>query len=405
MLSSSDPTRPQVSLIGVSGYAHVYYALLQELREQGTIDLCAATIVNPQDEPEKVAALQALGCPVYADHREMLARHAGAIDLCCIPTGIPLHAPMTIAALEAGANVLVEKPLAPTAREVEAIRAAESRSGRFVAVGFQDIYAAETMQLKQRVLAGAIGRLRRIRGRGLWPRDTGYYRRNNWAGQRQLAGNWVLDSPLSNAFSHFLNLALFFAGAAPAVPAAAAAVAADLLRAQEIENFDTAALRVRAANGVEILFYVSHSSRETLEPELVLEGDGGRAVWSSGREIRLEPVGRPAEGIALGDAYAVRRTMFQQVVRKLRAPATFVCDIAIAAEHTRCCQLAQESAVLAVPEAWVRRERTPAGEERISIEGIEDLIDRAWNAGQLFREVGYAWPPVAAEPFRPAPSL
>jgi len=393
MSSSSASAPPRVALIGVSGYARVHYALLQELQRDGAIRLCAATIVNPDQEPAIRAQLRDEGCRVYQDYREMLARHRGEIDLCCVPTGIPLHAPMTIAALESGANVLVEKPLAPTMREVESIRAAERAARRFVAVGFQDIYAAETRVLKQRLLAGAIGPLRRIRGRGLWPRDTGYYRRNDWAGQRQVAGHWVLDSPLSNAFGHFLNLALYFAGSQAAASAAPTGVQADLLRAQPIENFDTAALRVRTVSEVEILFYVSHSCAQNLEPELVFEGGRGRASWSYGREIRLEPAGAPAEVIALGDAHAARRTMFRQVIRKVREPAAFVCDTAMAAAHTLCCQLAQESAVHAVPESFLRREPAATGEEQISIAGLEGLVARAWNASQLFREAGFPWLP------------
>ena len=320
MAVSAAPSLPRVALIGVSGYGRVYLDLLDEMRQAGGIVLTAATIVNPEDEPAIVARLGAQGCQLYSDYREMLDRHRGALDLCCIPTPIPLHAPMAVAALEAGAHVLVEKPLAATVREIEAVVAAEAAARRFLAVGFQDIYSAENRSLKADLLAGSIGRLRRIRGRGQWPRDTGYYRRNNWAGRRQVEAASVYDSPLSNAFSHFLNLALFLAGPEADRSAGPADVTAELYRAQPIENFDTAALRVRTTTGVEILFYVTHSCQETFEPELVLEGDAGRVIWRHSREIRVESAVSGLRTVPLADEQTMRRAMFQRVDPETSGP-------------------------------------------------------------------------------------
>ncbi len=111
----------------------------------------------------------------------MLREFRGRIDLCLIPTGIHWHARMTIAALEAGANVLVEKPLAGSSAEVAAVRAAEQRAGRFVAVGCQDFYEPGTTWLQAEVRRGAIGAIQSVRMLGLWPRDRAYFARNNWA--------------------------------------------------------------------------------------------------------------------------------------------------------------------------------------------------------------------------------
>ena len=164
------PSRPRLALIGISGYGRIHLQLARECRDRGELDLVAVTVINPVEEAENIAELQAHGCAIYSDYEKMLAAHANALELCLIPTGIPWHARMTIAALRAGANVLVEKPLAGSVAEVEAIYAEEQRSGRFVAVGFQDLYEPGTTWLKEELIKGTIGRIESVRFLGLWPR-------------------------------------------------------------------------------------------------------------------------------------------------------------------------------------------------------------------------------------------
>src|SRR5688572_30212274 len=152
----SSPVRPRIALIGVSGYAKIYLQLLEENRAR--VDLVAAVIINPQEEAAVVAEFKSYGVRIYGDFEQMRRAETGRIDLCLIPTGISWHARMPIAALRAGANVLVEKPLAGSVADVRAIRETERATGRFVAVGFQDVYVPEVTWLKERILSGVIGR-------------------------------------------------------------------------------------------------------------------------------------------------------------------------------------------------------------------------------------------------------
>ena len=176
-VSSTNTVR--VALIGVSGYGRIYLELARAAQARGrTRTHCGGNFINPAEEPAIEAQLLQAGCRIYRDYEEMLRQEAGRLELCLIPTGIPWHARMTIAALQAGANVLVEKPLAGSLAEVASLRAAEQASGRFVAVGFQDIYSPVNRWLKQQLCAGAIGRLHTVRFLGLWPRPAAYFTRN-----------------------------------------------------------------------------------------------------------------------------------------------------------------------------------------------------------------------------------
>ena len=233
MTAPSQPAR--LAIIGVSGYGSIHLQLARESRERGEAQITAATIINPADEAANIAELKGHGTEIFTDHVEMLRAHAGRIDLCLIPTGIHWHARMTVAALEAGANVLVEKPLAGSLAEVEEVRRTEERTGRFVAVGFQDFYEPGTTWLKEELDRKVIGDIHSVRFLGVWPRSRSYFTRNNWAGRLRVDGMPVMDSPLNNAFAHFVMLSLFFIGRDTL-----ALEGAELLRAHAIESFDTA---------------------------------------------------------------------------------------------------------------------------------------------------------------------
>ncbi|HWA10354.1 MAG TPA: Gfo/Idh/MocA family oxidoreductase [Opitutaceae bacterium] len=388
------PARPapvRLALIGISGYGRIYLQLVRELRERGAVRLVAAVVINPAEEAENVAELRAAGTALYADYEEMLRKHAGEIDVCLIPTGIQWHARMTIAALQAGLNVLIEKPLAGSLRDVHAIRAAELTAGRFVAVGFQDLYTPGTRWLKRQLLAGAIGRVRSVRVLGLWPRPVAYYQRNNWTGRLQVGGVAVLDSPLNNAFGHFANLALYFCGRSEREVATAAQVEAELFRAHAIESFDTAVVRARAGDDVRLWFGFTHACRELFNPEVVIEGTEGRATWSYEKISTLIPVQGPTQSHPLPASIDTRRVMLVEVLRRLDDPAAATCTTAMAEPHTALIEAVQAAApVQTIAPALIEWFTPPDGTSPIpAVRGLEGAMHAAAQSGGRLQEHGF----------------
>jgi predicted dehydrogenase len=384
-------TPPRAAIIGISGYGKIYLERLLHHANAGEIEIAAATVINRAEERAACADLESRGAKIYPEFHDMLEAHAGRLDLVLIPTGIHWHARMTLAALAAGANVLVEKPLAATIQDVRAIQETAPSSGRFVAIGFQDIYLEENLQVKRLLLGGALGRLRRIRGRGLWPRSSAYYARNDWAGRLRLGGTWVLDSPLANALAHFLNLALFLGGESERASARPVAIEAELYRARPIESYDTAAVRIATAAGAEICFYASHSCDRVLDPELQLEGDAGSATWTAELGWRLR--GAKVQTLpGRGETHA-RAAMFRSVLRRLEDPAAFVCGPEIAAQHTLCANGAHAAAAIRdVPAEQVHfLSSNGVGPVQPVITGLDRWIDSAFLSGQLLHESGCPW--------------
>jgi predicted dehydrogenase len=327
------PSPARVAIIGVSGYGSIHLQLARESRDRGEIKITAAAIINPQEESATIAELRGQGTEIYSDYATMFRQHAGRIDLCLIPTGIHWHARMTIAALESGANVLVEKPLAGSVAEVEEIRRVEQRTGRFVAVGFQDFYEPGTVWLKNELQRGVIGDIWSVRFLGLWPRPRGYFTRNNWAGRLKVDGVAVMDSPLNNAFAHFVMLSLFLVGAETSADTPSLA-GVELLRAHAIESFDTAVVRLLTARGVKLWFGASHACRETVEPEIVITGRHGQACWRYESEAWWRATEGGTTRHTLLDITGARRAMFSAALSRLRDPSTPICTSELAGRHT-----------------------------------------------------------------------
>jgi predicted dehydrogenase len=78
---------------------------------------------------ERIAA--ELGVAVHADHRELLGR----VDVVSIATPTTLHHMVARDFLQAGAHVLVEKPITATAAEARELIALAARGGRVLQVG------------------------------------------------------------------------------------------------------------------------------------------------------------------------------------------------------------------------------------------------------------------------------
>lgn len=382
MISGSSNTTPRIALFGVTGYASIYYQIVREWLANGSVSFVAAVVINQDQVPDVVAELNRLGVRIYASAENFFEAEKQRIDLCLIPVGIQWHARLTISALHAGMHVLVEKPLAGSIDDAQAIRRAEEQTGRWVAVGFQDIYSTEVQLLKQRICAGAIGRIESVRLIGLWPRARSYFTRNNWAGKVSSDGAATLDSPLNNAFAHFVNLSLFLLGNKVDESARATVQWAQVFRAHDIEMFDTAVVRGAVESGARFWFGVSHATGETREPEVLIQGEDGQIAWKHEHSYTITDRSGRTQTFSLPSTQNVRRQMFAAVLSRLINPDAFVCTTAMAEEHTRLIESIQIVGVLrefpSDSVSWIKD--SGAGSEIPIVNGLAGRLDRAFES-------------------------
>lgn len=383
MSAHSNPVR--IALIGVSGYGRIYLEMARERRDRGEIQIVAAVVINPQEEAANVAELTAHGAEIFSDYQEMLQRYRGRIDLCLVPTGIHWHARMTIAALEAGANVLVEKPLTGSWAEVQQIRETERKCGRFVAVGFQDCYQPGTLALKAELDQGVIGELKSVRFLGIWPRPRRYFTRNNWAGRLSVDGAPVLDSPLNNAFAHFVMLSLFLTNSHRA-----AVESAELMRAHPIESFDTAVVRARSEHGVALWFGVTHSAASPIEPVIEIVGSNGQASWRYEAEARWQANDGRSARIPLTDITGARRAMFDAVFARLTEEQTHVCTTEMAGWHTALIeQIHQHAGIITLPHESLTPVGAGVADQVLDVRGLREALCASFQNGRSLEASGF----------------
>ncbi|HEX2100193.1 MAG TPA: Gfo/Idh/MocA family oxidoreductase [Candidatus Synoicihabitans sp.] len=389
----------RVGLVGIGGYGKVHLQHLLEFHARGELCFVAAVVLPIEAETETAAQLDAVGCvrlPTFDALIDALPRLH--LDLCVVPTPIHLHARMAMRLMEAGVSVLVEKPAAASPVELARMAQTAASTGRTLAVGFQYLHAPEVQTLKQRLLAGEIGELRRLSVYGAWPRSHSYYTRNNWAGRLRLGEDWVLDSPVNNAMSHFLMLMLFLAGPTAETAIEPISLTAELYRAQRIESFDTAALEFESAHGCQLDFYGTHSSLRTERPTLRIEGTTGNAEWVQDSHASIIRARSTWLQQAKPES-TTRERMYRAVLARCRGQAAFICSAPLAAAHLRCVWALQTHVPIHPIETAHHQDREEQGERFTFVPGLDRWLKHAADRRCSLSAAGSPW---AATPTRAA---
>jgi predicted dehydrogenase len=383
------PAPVSLVLVGVGGMGTVYVGELLEKKDSGLFRIAGA--VDPQpNRCRQYVEMRAMGVPCFVRIEDFYRNRMA--ELAVLSSPIQCHAPQTSFALAKGSHVLCEKPAAATIQDVREMIAAEKASSRFVAVGYQWSFSSAVQALKKDIGSGLFGRPKRLKCLYLWPRDEAYYRRNDWAGKKRDAeGAWVLDSPVQNAMAHDLHNMFYILGKGTDSSARPVEVEAELYRANPIENFDTAASRVRTEDGVEILILASHASNEDRGPIVHFEFE--KAVFrcdsrTSGLWVELADGTRKDYGVP--DAEPMNKLW--QSIAGVRDGTRPLCGLEAAASQTLCMNGMQDSMpeIRDFPAGLVRAAETD-GRRRMVVEGLDEALAACYETGRLPSEMGVPW--------------
>ena len=94
---------------------------------------------------------------VFTDHRQMI--ESGAVDAVVVCTTATTHRQIVEDCLDGGLDVLVEKPMAPTTPDCEAMIERSRASGRLLMVGHTFLFNPAVQAIKRDIEAGHLGRV------------------------------------------------------------------------------------------------------------------------------------------------------------------------------------------------------------------------------------------------------
>jgi predicted dehydrogenase len=190
----------RTALIGCGKVGSIHAGALKALPEADFVAVCDAQ----RDRADAFGARY--GTRAYSELDALLTEAKPEAVIVCTPH--PLHADAVIRAAGAGAHALVEKPLAATLRDCDAMLAAARKAGTRIGVISQRRLYEPVQRMKAAIDAGKIGKpVLGVFSMFSW-RDEAYYRSDPWRGKWATEGGGVLV----NQSPHQLDLLQWFLG-------------------------------------------------------------------------------------------------------------------------------------------------------------------------------------------------
>jgi len=251
----------KTGIIGCGKVAHLHAKALQNLPESDFVAVWSRT----SSTAEKFSL--EYGVKPYSDISAMIKQESINLVIVCTPH--PFHKDPTNQALEAGAHVLVEKPLASSLEDCDSMIGTAEKYSRTLGVISQRRWYAPVMRVKQAIEQGKIGDpvLGTINMLG-W-RDEAYYNADPWRGTWMEEGGGVLV----NQAPHQLDILLWYMGEIDELFGMWGN-----LNHPYIEVEDTALAVIRFKNGAMGNIIVSNSEKPGIYGKVHVHGKNGASV-------------------------------------------------------------------------------------------------------------------------------
>lgn len=378
----------KILTLGAGGFGATYTRPLLDNINSGKYEYVG--VVEICDDFPYIDEFEKNNIPVYKTMADFFAENTA--DLVVISTPPHFHKDHCIYAVEHGANVLCEKPIASSYEDAKAICEASERTGKFIAIGYQHSYAQSIIDLKSDVLNGVLGNPIELKTIVLWPRDWQYYGRSSgWAGRiRDDNNNLILDSVISNATAHYLHNMLFILGKTMDKTCLPQKYSAELLRANKIENYDTAVIRMKTEEDIDVLMIASHAITTWVHPIFEFKFENAVVTYECGKtnivakfnDGTVKDYGDPVIDIdnnkKLWDAISAASDGTQlPCVAETAMPHNIIIN-----------SLYEQCEVQDFPADLIINDED---EKRTFVSGLDDLLINAFKQGKMLSELNCEW--------------
>jgi predicted dehydrogenase len=251
----------KTAIIGCGKVSDLHAEALRQTAESEFVAVYSRNQENAKKYGEKY------GVRGFCEIQEMIVTAGVEAVIVCTPH--PAHRNAAVAAAEAGAHVLVEKPLASSLQDCDDMLAAAKKAKVKLGTVCQRRFYAPVQRVRQAIDAGKIARPAMGTVLMLGWRDRNYYASDPWRGQWQTEGGGVLV----NQAPHQLDLLQWFMG-----PIVELFGAWSNINHPYIEVEDTALAIVRFRGGALGNIVVSNSQKPGIYGRVHVHGQNGASV-------------------------------------------------------------------------------------------------------------------------------
>ncbi len=233
----------RAAVVGCGTISSNHIAAIIESDKAVTVALCDTN----RSKAEARAEQYGLNAKIYESYDELIEKEE--LDVVHIATPHYLHVPMAIKALKKNINVFLEKPMAISCEEIEALLNAEKASKAKLTVCFQNRFNSTTIIAKQ--IADEDGGAIECYASLFWQRNEKYYTESGWRGKYSTEGGGVMI----NQAIHTIDLLCFFLG----IPQKVSATIANHHLKGVIEVEDSCGGRISFNDGKIANFYATNA--------------------------------------------------------------------------------------------------------------------------------------------------
>lgn len=221
-----------------------------------------AAVCDVNEEKANAIGLR-FGVPYYTDMDEMMQKEP--VDVVSVLTPSGLHAEQVVNLAKFQKHIVVEKPMALTLEDADAMIHASADNNIKLFVIKQNRFNVPVVKLREALDAGRFGQLVLGTVRVRWCRTQAYYDQDEWR------GTWAYDGGvLTNQASHHIDMLEWMMGEVDSVFAKSATALVD------IETEDTAVVLLQFRNGALGVIEATTATRPTdLEGSISILGEQG----------------------------------------------------------------------------------------------------------------------------------
>lgn len=164
---------------------------------ENELDIVALCDVVPENMEDKISKFNLPETtPQYTDYKELLEKEKPELIAICTESGN--HGSIALDCIEAGANLIIEKPIALSLEEADQIIAKAKEKNVKVSACHQNRFNKSILKIREAVEQERFGRLLHGTAHIRWNRGEDYYKHAPWRGTWEQDGGALMNQCIHN---------------------------------------------------------------------------------------------------------------------------------------------------------------------------------------------------------------